>query len=107
MRPRSRDRSPLRARVAGRIRASPPAGCTTAGSSCCLNRRPTRVARRRAWRSTRRTSRTCAWLAEVASDGFEDPPAIDPVVVEVTGLRRAQVLAVEEVKALRQTPGVR
>jgi HD-like signal output (HDOD) protein len=55
-----------------------------------------------------------AVLAEVESDEFEDAPAIDPVAFEVTGLKRAQVLAVvasasgavEEVKALLQTPGL-
>jgi putative nucleotidyltransferase with HDIG domain len=55
-----------------------------------------------------------AVLAEVESDEIEDAPAIDPVAFEITGLGRAQVLAVaaasrgavEEVKALFQMPGL-
>jgi putative nucleotidyltransferase with HDIG domain len=57
---------------------------------------------------------TTAVLAEVESDELEDAPAIDPMALEVTGLRRTQVLAVAatasdavaEVKALLQMPGL-
>jgi HD-like signal output (HDOD) protein len=57
---------------------------------------------------------TAAVPAETESDGFEDAPAIAPVALEVTGLSSAQVLefaagargAVEEVKAIFQTPGL-
>ena len=55
-----------------------------------------------------------AVLADVESGEFEDAPAIDPVAFEITGLKRAQVLAVaataggavDEVKVLLQMPGV-
>jgi len=57
---------------------------------------------------------TAAVLAEVESDEFEDAPAIDPVAFEVSGLGRAQLLAVaatasgavEEVKQLLQMPSL-
>jgi HD-like signal output (HDOD) protein len=55
---------------------------------------------------------TTAVLAELHSDEFEDAPAIGPVTFAVTGLRRAQLIAVaatasaavEEVRVLLQRP---